>query len=65
MILVMTGTRTSRYCLVRGVWKGSRLQLLGSVFKISFSMLASVAGSESQNFELRVVNGSKTGGSAD
>ena len=63
MILVMTGTRTSRYCLVRGVGIGSRLQLFEAFFKISFSMLASVTGSKSQNFE--PVNGSNTGGSAD
>ena len=63
MILVMTGTRTSRYCLVRGVGIGSRLQLFEAVFRISFSMLASVTGSKSQNLE--PVNGSKTGGSAD
>ena len=63
IILVMTGTRASRYCLVRGVGIGSRLQLFKAVFKISFSMLASVTGSKSQNFEL--VNGSKTDGSAD
>ena len=62
MILVMTGTRTSRYCLVRGVGIGSRL-LFEAVFKISFSMLASVRGSKSQNLE--PVNGSKTGGCAD
>ena len=63
MILVMTGTRTSRYCLVRGVGIGSRLQISEAVFKISSSMLASVTGSKTQNFE--PVNGSKTGGSAD
>ena len=63
MILVMAGTRTSRYCLVRGVRIGSRLQLFEAVFKISSSMLASVTGSKTQNFE--PVNGSKTGGSAD
>ena len=56
-------TRTSRYCLVRGAWIGSRLQLFEAVFKISFSMLASVTGSKSQNLE--PINGSKTGGSAD
>ena len=42
MILVMTGTRTSRYCLARGVGIEWRLQLFEAVFKISFSMLASV-----------------------
>ena len=63
MILVMTGTRTSRYCLVRGVGIGSSLQLFEAVFKISFSTLASVTGSKSQNLE--PVNGLKTGGSAD
>ena len=34
MVLVMTGTRTSRCCLVRGVGIGSRLQLFEAVFKI-------------------------------
>ena len=63
MILVMTGTRASRYCLVRDVGIGSSLQLFKAVFKISSSMLASVTGSKSQNLE--PVNGSKTGGSAD
>ena len=63
MILVMTGTRASRYCLVRDVGIGSSLQLFGAVFKISSNMLASVTGSKSQNLE--PVNGSKTGGSAD
>ena len=63
MILVMTGTRASRYCLVRDVGIGSRLQLFETVFRISSSMLASVTGSKSQNLE--PVNGSKTGGSAD
>ena len=63
MILVMTGRRASRYCLVRDVGIGSRLQLLEAVFRISSSMLASVTGSKSQNLE--PVNGSKTGGSAD
>ena len=62
MILVMTGTRTSRYCLVRDVGIGSRLRLFFFFFfKISFSMLTSVTGSKSQNFEQ--INGSKTGGS--
>ena len=41
MILVMTGTRISRYCFVRGVGIGSRLQLFEAAFKISLSMLAS------------------------
>ena len=63
MILVMTGTRTSRYCLVRGVGIGSRLQFFEEVFKISFSMLASVRGLKSQNF--KPVYCSKTYGSAD
>ena len=63
MILAITGTRTSRYCLVRGVGIGSRVQLFEAVFKISSSMLASVTGSKSENLE--PVNGSKTGGSAD
>ena len=31
MILVMTGTRASRYCLVRAVGTGSRLQLFEAV----------------------------------
>ena len=48
---------------MRGVGIGSRLQLFEAVFKISFSILASVTGSKSQNLE--PVNGSKTGGSAD
>ena len=51
MILVMTGTRISRYCLVRDVRIGSRLQLLEAVIKICFSMLASATGSKSQNFK--------------
>ena len=63
MILVMIGTRASRYCLVRDVGIGSSLQLFEAVFKISSSVLASVIGSKSQNLE--PVNGSKTGGSAD
>ena len=63
IILVRTGTRTSRYCLVRGAGIGLRLQLFEAFFRISFSMFASVTGSKSQNFE--PVNGSKTGGSAD
>ena len=63
MILVMTGMRASRYCLVRDVGIRSRLQLFEAVFRISSSMLASVTGSKSQNLE--PVNGSKTGGSAD
>ena len=63
MILLMTGTRTSRYCLVRGVGIGSRLQLFEALFKISFSLLASVTGSKSQNLE--PVNGSQSGGSAN
>ena len=42
MILVMTGTRATRYCLVRDVGIGSRLQLFEAVFRISSSMLASV-----------------------
>ena len=63
MILVMTGAGTSRYCLVRGVGIRKRLQLFEAVFKISFSMLASVTGSKSQNFEL--VNGSKRDVSAE
>ena len=63
MILVMTGTRTTRYCLVRDVEIGSRSQLFEAVFKISSSMLASVTGSKSRNLE--PVNCSKTGGSAD
>ena len=63
MILVMTGTRASRYCLVRDVGIGSKLQLFEAVFKISCSILASVTGSKSQN--LKLVNGSKTGGSVD
>ena len=63
MILIITGMRTSRYCLVRSVGIGSGLQLFEAVLKISFSTLASVTGSKSQNFE--PVNGSKTGGSAD
>ena len=72
MILVMTGTRASRYCLVRDVGMGSSLQLFEAVFKISSSILASVTGSKSQNLE--PVNGYKktnkqktktTGGSAD
>ena len=46
MILVMTGTRTSWYYLVRGIEIGSRLQLFEAVFKISFSMLALVTGSK-------------------
>ena len=33
VILVTTATRTSRYCLVRGVGTGSRLQLFEAVFK--------------------------------
>ena len=44
MILVMTGTRASRYCLVRDVGIGSSLQLLRQFSKISSSMLASVTG---------------------
>ena len=48
MISVMTGARTSRYCLVRGVVIGSRSQLFEAVVKISFSMLASVTVSKSQ-----------------
>ena len=32
MILVMTGTRISRYCLLRGVGIGWRLQLFEAVF---------------------------------
>ena len=63
MTLVITRTRTCRYCLVRGVGIGSRLQLFEAVFKISFSMLASATDSKSQNLE--PVNGSKTGRSAD
>ena len=63
IILVMTGTRESSYCLVRDVGMGSSLQLFEAVFKISSSMLASVTGSKSQNLE--PVNGSKAGGSAD
>ena len=63
MILVMTGTRASRYCLAKDVGIGSRLQLFEAVFRISSSMLASVTGSKSQNLE--PVNGSKTGESAD
>ena len=51
MILVMTGTRASKYCLVTDVGIGSRLQLFEAVFRISSSMLASVTGSESQNLE--------------
>ena len=34
MILVMTGTRASRYCLVRDVGIGSSLQLFEAVFNI-------------------------------
>ena len=34
MILVMTGTRASRYCLVRDVGTGSSLQLFEAVFKV-------------------------------
>ena len=49
--------------MVRDVGIESRLQLFAAVFLIRFSMLASVTGSKSQNLEL--VNGSKTGGSAD
>ena len=49
MILVMTGTRASTYCLVRDVGIGSRLQLFEAVFRISSSMLASVTGSKSQS----------------
>ena len=63
MILVMTGMRTSRYCLVSGVGIGSILKLFETVFQISFCMLVSVTGSKSQNLE--PVNGSKTDGSAD
>ena len=63
LIVVKTGTRSSRYCLVRGVGIGSRLQHFEAVFKISSSILAYVTGSKTQNFE--PVNGSKTGGSAD
>ena len=33
MILVMTGTRTSRYCLGKDVGIGSRLQIFEAVFK--------------------------------
>ena len=63
MILVMTGTRAARYCLVRDVGIGLKLQLFEAVYRISSSTLASVTGSKSQN--LKPVNGSKTGGSAD
>ena len=58
MILVMTGTRAPRCCLVRDVGIGSRLQLFEAVFRISSSMFASITGSKSQNLE--PVDGSKT-----
>ena len=35
MILVITGTRTSWYCLERGGGTGSRFQIFEAVFKIS------------------------------
>ena len=63
MILVMTGTRTSRYCLVKGVGTRSRLQLLTQFSKSAEACLLLSQGSKPQNFE--PVNGPKTGGSAD